>query len=78
MGYLPGLVVVVNPSGLDSGPLTVFRRNVAAVCCGANMAHIRQSRPDYGVGSYTKVVEIICVVLASLGSGPHPLDVPIS
>jgi len=34
------------------------------------MAHIRQSRPDSGLGFHVKVVETFNVVPSSLGSGP--------
>ena len=34
------------------------------------MAHIRQSRPDFGVGFHVKVLETSTVILSSLGSGP--------
>ena len=33
------------------------------------MAHIRQSRPDSGLGFQAKVLEILFAVLSSLGSG---------
>ena len=33
------------------------------------MAHIRQSRPDYGLGLQVKVVKTVKVVPFSLGSG---------
>jgi len=36
------------------------------------MAHIRQSRPDSGLGFRSKVLKIFKVVLSSLGSGWHP------
>ena len=37
--------------------------------CRANMAYIRQSRPDSGLGFQVKVVEAFQLVLSSLGSG---------
>jgi hypothetical protein len=37
--------------------------------CRANMAHIRQSRPDYGLGFQAKVRKTFKAVLSSLGSG---------
>jgi len=41
-------------------------------CCGANMAHIRQSRPDPGLGVQVKLLTTLEVVLFSLGRGPEP------
>ena len=45
--------------------------------CRANMAHIRQSRPDSGLGFHIEVLKIFSVVLSSRGSGlrKHP-DTP--
>jgi len=37
--------------------------------CRANMAHIRQSRPDSGLGFQTKVIVTFEVVPSSPGSG---------
>jgi len=37
--------------------------------CRANMAHVRQSRPDSGIGFQVKVPEMFQVVPCSLGSG---------
>jgi len=37
--------------------------------CRANVAHIRQSRPNSGPGFQTKVLKNIKVVPSSLGSG---------
>ena len=38
--------------------------------CRANMAHIRQSRSDYGIGFQVKVLTPVQVLLFLLGSGP--------
>ena len=43
------------------------------VRCRTNMAHIRQSRPDYGLGFQARVLEPFRVVASSLGS-EWPLD----
>ena len=43
----------------------------AMPCCRANMAHIRQSRPDSGLDLLVKVLKPCSVVPSSLGSGPH-------
>ena len=40
-------------------------RRLTLVRCPANMAHIRQSRPDYGLGCQVKVVETLNVVPSS-------------
>ena len=37
--------------------------------CRANMAHIRQSRPDYGLGFQVEVLKTVEVVSFPLGSG---------
>ena len=37
--------------------------------CRANMAHIRQSRPDLGLGFHAKVLEIFVAVPTSFRSG---------
>ena len=37
--------------------------------CRANVAHIKQSRPDSGLGVQVKVVKTFQVVPTSLGSG---------
>ena len=39
------------------------------VRCRANVAHIRQSRPDSGLGSQGKVVKTLQVLSSSLRSG---------
>jgi len=43
--------------------------------CAANVARIRQSRPDYGLGLQVRVLKTFQFVPASLGSGewhaPH-------
>jgi len=39
--------------------------------CRANMAHVRQSRPDSGLGFQVKVLKPFKVVPFSLGSGDH-------
>ena len=38
--------------------------------CQANMAHIRHSRPDSGLGFQVRVLKIIQIVPYSLGKGP--------
>ena len=38
-------------------------------CCRANMAHIRQSRPDSGLGFRVQFIETFWFVSSSLGSG---------
>ena len=38
--------------------------------CQANVAHIRQPRPDSGLGVQVKVLQTLQVVPSSLGSGP--------
>ena len=38
--------------------------------CNQNMAHIRRSRPDYGLGFQVKVLKIFQVVPSSIGNGP--------
>ena len=40
-----------------------------AVCCRANSAHVRQSRPDSGLGFQVKVFKLFQGVPSSLGSG---------
>ena len=37
--------------------------------CRANVAHVRQSRPDSGLGFQVNVLKITRVVPSSLGSG---------
>ena len=44
-------------------------RQSLKVRCRANMAHIRQSRPDSGLGFQVDVLEPFHVVPSSLGSG---------
>ena len=39
------------------------------VRCRANVAHIRQSKPDFGLGFQVKVLESFTVVPSSLGRG---------
>ena len=41
--------------------------------CRANVAHVRQSRPDSGRGFQAKVVETVNAVPSSLGSGGYGL-----
>ena len=38
--------------------------------CQANMVHVRQSRPDYGLGFQVNVLKRFCGVPSSLGKGP--------
>jgi len=44
--------------------------------CRANMAHIRQSRPDSGCGFQVKVLKTFQVFPSSLGSGTRHGDTP--
>ena len=39
--------------------------------CRANVAHVRQSRPDSGLGFQAIVLKTLSVVPSSLGSGPR-------
>ena len=58
------------PCSLDSGT----RPTIALEGCG-NMAQIRESRPDYGLGFQLNVLEPFHVFNFSLGSGgPAFLD----
>jgi len=41
--------------------------------CRANMAHVRQSRPDSGLGFQAKVLKIFSSVPSSFGPGVEPL-----
>ena len=52
-------------------------RNVAAPRYRANMEHIRQSRPNSGLGFQVKVLETFKVALYSLGSGTAPSGLPL-
>ena len=38
-------------------------------CCGANMAHVKQSKPDSGLGFHVKALAVVQGVPSSLGSG---------
>ena len=51
-------------------PATPNSRDVRTLC-RANIAHIKQSRPDYGFGFQGKILKIFPVVPSSLGSGNH-------
>jgi len=42
---------------------------IQGCCCRANMAHVRQSRPEYGLGFQVKVLKPFYIVPSSLGSG---------
>ena len=44
-------------------------QGVFSVRCLANMAHIRQSRPESGLGFQVNVLQLLQVVPSSLGSG---------
>ena len=47
----------------------LLRGDLLGVMCRANMAHIRQSRPDSNLGFQVRVLTIFLVVPFSLGSG---------
>jgi len=64
-----------------AGRPKVVGRQVVNPCQG-NSAHIRQSRPDYGLGFQAKVLEMVQGVPSSLGSGfrgqrERPVPVPL-
>ena len=73
-----GVGVSYERGGLAMLPFDLRRGSVcpAGVCrayrkgrCRANMAHVRQSGPDSGLGIEVKVLDTVCVVACSLGSG---------
>jgi len=49
---------------------TCFWARVPACFCRANMAHMRQSNSDSGLGFQVNVLKTLQVVTSSLGSGP--------
>ena len=45
------------------------KADLLSVCCRANLANIRESRPDYGLVLQVKVLKIFQVVPSPIGSG---------
>ena len=62
-GLRNGLLENPNPEGGD------HLKRTRQLRCPANMAHIRQSRPDSGLGFQVKVLKTLKVVPSLLGSG---------
>ena len=54
---------------ITRGKLTFGERVVLHHMDGANTAHVRQSRPDSGLGFQVKVLTTFYLVPTSLGSG---------
>jgi len=67
---------VVGPIGLEVPRAVAASRQVSREAPGlgfgvSTLAHMRQSRPDSGLGFQVKVLKIVHVVLSLLGSGQH-------
>ena len=69
-GLLPGFEITARfrVSGFGLGT-TKWVAQLARFRCRAKIAHIRQSRPDSGLGFRVKVLKTFEVVPSSLGSG---------
>ena len=76
------LIITMKPGGVQYGNGRVGRdsangwwytrdsaNNVEKVPCRANMAHIRQLGPDYGLSVQVNILRTFNVVPSSLGSG---------
>ena len=50
-------------------PFPLMSKEETGLRCRANMAHIRQSRSDSGLGVQMKVLRTLSVVPSSLGNG---------
>ena len=60
-----------------AGTNLLTRGVVCASRCQANMAHMRQSRPDSGLGFQIKVLKTFSVVPSWLGREAHPTQLSV-